>query len=236
MTTTHEAELPATEPRAARWEDFIDIYTAPGAVYRRRREDTPVPALLVLLGMALVLSVAFLPLTRRVIEAALAEQGTAVPDSVVLIMQIGGLIGGVVMTLFLVAGAAALLWLGTRLVDVELAFSRTFLVATYAGFVMLLSQIAGAVLLAMHDGGPIDPVRDLSFGMLRFFDPEAVGPLAAAALARLEPFGIWQAALWWIGVREVGRTTADKAAVVAVFAWIVMALPNLLFGTLGGAR
>jgi hypothetical protein len=229
VTETIEAEA-----GAARWEDFVDIFYAPASVYRRRREDTAVPALLVLLGLALALSLAFLPLTRQVLESAMAAQETSIPAGAMTVMQIAGVIGGMVMMLVLVTIGAALLWIGTRLVDVDMPFGRAFLVATYAGFVLLLAQIAGAVLLAMHDGGAFDPVRDTSFGVLRFIDPESIGPAATAALARIEPFGIWQAVLWFIGVREVGRSAASHAAFVAIFAWAVMALPNLLIGIATG--
>jgi hypothetical protein len=232
MTET-TARREATEPTAARWEDYIDIFLSPAAVFRRRRDDTPAPALLALLAANLVLAIVFMPLTRRLIDSAIAQQGTPLPDSVLLVMQLFGLIGTIVVTLVMVCLAALLLWIGAKLVDVELPANRAFLIATYAAFIMLLSQVAGAILLATHDGGSIDAARDLSVSPLRFLDAEALGAAGAAIVARIEPFGFWQALLWFLGVREVARTSADKALFTAAFVWLAMSIPNLLFGTFG---
>jgi hypothetical protein len=226
---------PSAEP-TARWEDYVDIFIAPASVFRRRAEDSPGPPLAVLLVLSALLYLTLIPANRLIMEAGAAAADPAAAafmEDWGTILQLLGAIFVPITTLAMVAAAALAIWIVTRLAGVPLAASRAFLIAVYAGFVLLVGQVAAAALVLLHSGGPIDVHRDLSLGVLRVLPAGEIPTTTVALLRRVDLFAIWQAALWGVGVRWVGRTTAGRAAIVAIVVWMLAALPGLLMALFG---
>lgn len=132
-----------------------------------------------------------------------------------------------------VVWSAALLWVMARFVDLRATFSRTVLIATYAAFVLLLSQLVVGVLVLIHGDAGLDPVRHLSTGVLRFADVDDSSRVLVALLRRVDLFAIWQAVLWGIGVRFVLQARTAHAATIAAVAWLLYAGPAMLLGLIG---
>jgi hypothetical protein len=222
---------------SSRWEDLIDIYVAPAELYRRRADDRVGPPLFMLIGAAVVLYLVLLPANRLIIPATVPDD----PQAAAFIEQYGTLMHalGVVMVpvtmTLLVAFGALLLWLGARLAGVTLSPARSFLISTYAGYVLLLGQVAAAVLVLLQADGHIDIMRDLSLGPLRFADVDSTSA-AVPLLRRFELFALWQAALWGVGIRHVAGATAGRAALIAGGAWLLYAVPPLLFALFAPTR
>lgn len=220
----------AVEP-TARWEDYIDIFMSPAAVFRRRADDDVRPPLITLLVLGALLYLVLIPANRLVFAAATGSdpQAAAFMEQWGTLMQVLGVVAVPITMLVTVLFAALLLWGVATLLGITLPFRRALLVATYAAFVLLVGQVTAAVLALLHGGGPLDLSRDLSLGAARFYPAGEIPRTTLALLGRVELFALWQAVLWGIGVRWVGRTTAGRAAAVAAIVWALVALPSLLF-------
>jgi hypothetical protein len=234
--TTQSEKGAGAADRTSRWEDLVDVFIAPGELFRRRADDRVAPALLMLLGATVILYLVLLPANRLIMGATATDpQAAEFMEQYGTLFQLLGVVFVPVTTLAMVAFGALLIWLFAKLASVNMPADRAFLISTYAGFVLLLGQVAGAVLVLVQSGGAIDITRDLSLGPLRFMIVDAQSPIVPL-LRRFELFSIWQAALWGVGVRHVGRTGTGTAAVVATLAWASYAIPTLLFAMLSPAR
>jgi hypothetical protein len=224
-------EAPAPAEKSSRWEDLIDIFIAPADLFRRRAADRVGPPLLMLLAASFVLYLVLMPANRLIIQAsqqAANPQAAAFMEQYGMLFQLIGAITVPITMLVMVAFGALLVWLFAKLVGTQLELGRALLISTYAGFVLVLGQVADAVLVLLHADGALEIHRDLSLGPLRFLDVD-VQSTAVPLLRRLEPFSIWQAALWGVGVRHVTGSPAGRAALIAGLAWAAYALPQLLF-------
>jgi hypothetical protein len=218
----------------ARWEDYVDIFVSPAAVFRRRADDAVRPPLLALLGLGALLYLLLIPANRLIFAAAAPAdpQAAAFLEDYGTIMQVAGVVAVPITTFIMVVFAAAVLWGVAMLFGVTLPFRRALLVSTYAGFVLLIGQVAAALLALLHSGGALDISRDLSLGIARFWPGGPIPDTVGAVLRRFEVFAIWQAVLWGVGVRWVARTTAGRAAAIAFIAWALLAVPTLLLALL----
>lgn len=227
-----EADTPAKP--ASRWEDYVDVYFSPAELYARRAHDRATPALITLLVLAVIAFYALLPANGIVMRASMPPEaaGNAQAERFMTMMSYFGGIVVAITHLVTVVWAAILLWLVARGVELRPDFRQAMVIATYAGFIYLLAQIAGSVLALIYGEG-LSPMRDLSFGVSRFLDPESVPRVLAALLRRIDLFVIWQAVLWAIGVRVVLNATRAQAAIAAAGVWLLAALPSLIGAALG---
>jgi hypothetical protein len=232
--TSRSGETPAAEP-ASRWEDCIDVFFSPAELFHRRAADRVAPPLLTLLGLGMLFYFLLLPANRIMMLASVADNPDAVQvmESFGTLFQVLGSVFVPITYALVLALAAAGLWLVGRLADVRTDFNRTLLIATYAGFIYLLSQVAGGVSVMLHGEAGLDVVRHLSFGPLRFLGSTEMDPIATAALRRFELFTLWQAAVWGIGVSVVFGVSRARGMAVAAVTWLLVAVPSVLMAALG---
>lgn len=225
VRTTGEAR----QENTSRWEDYIDIYFAPTELFRRRVDDRLGPPLIALLVFALVVYF-ILPVEAMVLRTATANdpQAAEVLDTFATLMQLFGAIFVPIKYLLGIVSAAFLLWIGGKLADIPVRFSRMLLVATYAAFVQPLSELASGLLVLLHGESGLDVVRHGSLGVLRFIGGSETAPLPRAILQRVDFFAIWQAALWAVGVAVCCRASRTRAAIIAGTTWALFALPGVL--------
>lgn len=230
VTTTQAAEQ---QEKTSRWEDYIDVFMSPVELFRRRAADRVAPPLITLMLLAMVFYYVMLPANSTIMRAALAEnpEAAAAMDQWVNLFQIIGGITVPITYLVMIGFAAFVLWLVGRFAELRTDFSRTMLIATYAGFVLLLAQIAGSVAVLLHGEAGLDVMRHMSFGPMRFVGSEA-SPLVAALLRRLELFTLWQVVLWGIGIAVIYNTTRARAATVAIVSWLLITIPSALMAML----
>jgi len=226
-----------TEKKTSRWEDYIDVFLSPAELYARRARDSVKPAFWTLLILGAVIYYAFLPINQMVMRASMVAQATArgtdpaqveaTAGGFVRIMSYGGGIMVAVSFAVVIALTALVLWLIGRMIEVKGTYHQAFLIATYAAFIYLLAQIATSV-SAMIAGAGLNPVSDLSFGVLRFLDTDALPKTLPPLLRRFEIFTIWQAVLWGIGMHVVMKATRAQAAIAAIGTWILAAIPGVI--------
>lgn len=236
MSSEPTATVQETPPAAAsRWEDYIDVFFSPVELFERRRNDRVAPPFWTLIGLGLLFYFLLLPATQIMIRArATTEEAAAAMERMGTLMAVFGGIGVPIMYAVMVAAAAFLLWLGGRVADIRTDFNRMMLIATYAGFVMLLSQILASVVVIVMGDASFDAMRSMSFGPLRFVGSADMNPFLTALLGRFELFAIWQALLWAIGIRVLYGVSYARAGAVAAVTWFLFLVPTLIGAVMAG--
>lgn len=215
----------------ARWEDYVDVFMSPAELFRRRARSSLTHPVVTLLVASMVLYFVMLPANSELFRQNVSPnpESQAFFERWGLALQIAGGLFAPITVLLAVAWAALVLWLAARVLDINAALRDTFLIATYAAFIYLLYQ-AAAGLVVMLKTSPVDPVVDLSFGILRFTGGDAISPILQPLVGRLDVFAIWQAAMWAIGLRVVAGASTGKALAAAGASWLLVAIPRMLMG------
>jgi hypothetical protein len=235
-----------TEPAAASpartpslWEDFIDIFVSPSAVFARRERSGFGVALLVLTVLFALIAIGTRPLVQPALDAefargaarAMAANPALTPEK----MQQGRAISekvGMVFIVFFVPVAAMLtglvLWLVGKLFDSTQTVKTATMVATYAFFPKLLAALTAAGIAYFSDPARLNGMARLTAGAGALFDPDTASPVLLAMLSRLDVFTIWSTVLLAIGLHITGRVPRAQAYAAAAIVWLIGALPGLL--------
>jgi hypothetical protein len=221
-----------TKP-AALWEDFIDIFTQPRAVFERRRDGRYWPALLVLSALAAGLFFAtrpvIQPLIDRAMEAGLqqqvasgkmtAEQAAQGRAMVERFAGVGTILGAVFGTPILVFVSGALLWLGGRVAGARLTYPQAVTATTYANVPrVLVGGVLGALVLGMTDPQRFSPLlQSAPLGPAFLLGADA-SSIAIAVAQRFDLTVVWGTVLAAIGAGVMARK-GRPAWGAAAFAW-----------------
>jgi hypothetical protein len=227
------------------WEDMLDIFYAPAAVFARRRIDGR-------FGLALIVLVAlftFLALSSRSVLAplydaefnrGLAKAMEANPQ--LTAEQLSGMRGfGEIMLIvgsaLFVPFAALLVGAAMRLIgalfDAALTFKLAVMVTIYAQFPRALQQLLGLVQGFILAPESMTSRFAIGFSPARFMDVDTASPMLLALAERFDLFTIWTTILLAIGFRVVGKLPNGRAYLAATLVWVIGALPAL-FGALRG--
>jgi hypothetical protein len=220
----------APEPgKASRWEDYIDVFFSPAELFRRRARDGAGVPFLTLLALGLVFYFLLLPANTIIVRTSIPPDAQAqLSERALNFMTYAGAIMIPIVYAIMILTAAALLWVGGRVADLRTEFSRTLLIATYAAFVLLLSQILGGVLVLIQGEAGLDIVRHLSFGPLRFVGSADMDKVQMALLRRFDLFYIWQAVLWAVGLHVIYKAGYARAGAIAFVTWLLFAVPGII--------
>lgn len=238
------AAAPAERPPSV-WEDLLEIFYAPRAVFERRRE-TPAfgLALLVFVVLIVALSFAFRGLMEPVFDAEFKRgmaqamkqnpqlteaqmlQGKEVAKKFVYVVV--GFYG-----LFAPLILGVLLWFVGKLVDSKAEIGQTTMVATYGLFPRVLEAVVNAAQLPFLPDDAITSRYSVTLGVGRFLDANTTNPLLLAIVGRIDVFTLWVTALYVIGLSVVGKIPISRAAVAGAIMWLIGALPGV-WGALRG--
>ena len=229
----------AAEPQASLWEDFIDIFTSPSQVYRRRQNSGFGMPLLVLVVLFAILIFGTKGLVQPVLDADMARQGAAMMKSHPEITaeqlqknrEIGEKIGPIFILIFL--GIAPMitglvLWLVGKIFDSKQTASQGMMVATYASFPKVLAFVAAAVIAFLSNPERLNGMTRLTLGPGALLDPDKASPVLLALVTRLDVFTLWQTALLAIGLQVTGKVSKSNAYLAAAIVWFIGALPGLI--------
>lgn len=233
------ANRPAPAPRVGVWEDFIDIFHAPSAVFARREKGSywiPLLVVTLVVGVFYILnSGALQPIMdaefRRSMEAAMRDNPQITPEMAQQMRGFGEMMAkvmafiGVPIVVFLLG---ITLWVAGKFVNATQTLHAALVVAAYSYVPRALESILTGVQAAVFDVGSMDGRFRLSFGLGRFLDPDTTAPALLALAGRVDVFTIWVTVLVAIGLSVTGRVSRGKAAIAAVVVWIVGALPTVL--------
>jgi hypothetical protein len=229
---------PAPAAKASVFEDFVDIFYAPSAVYERRRDASPWLPIIV---VGLVIGVGYLASSGamqpmmdaefdRGMKAALErnpemtqemmEQGRAIGE-------MGAKVGAFLGAPFAIAFTGLVLHLVSRLFDATQVMRASILIAAYAFVPRMLQAILLPVQLQFANPENLDGMYRLSIGPARFLDPDTASALMVAVAGRFDFFILWTTALLAIGLAVIGRVPRAQAWMAAAMVWVVGAVPAL---------
>jgi hypothetical protein len=227
------------EPQASLWEDFIDIFTSPSQVIRRRQNSGFGMPLLVLVVLFAILVFGTKGLVQPVLDAEMARQGAAMlkahPELTAEQLQknreIGEKLGPIFIIIFLAISpmiTGLVLWLVGKIFDSKQTASQAMMVATYAFFPKVLSFVAAALIAYFSSPDRLNGMSRLTVGLGAFLDPDKAAPVLLALLSRLDVFTLWETALLAIGLYVTGKVTKSNAYLAAAIIWVIGALPGIL--------
>ncbi|HWV58879.1 MAG TPA: YIP1 family protein [Longimicrobiales bacterium] len=232
MSEPLTAEPAVAVERAPFWEDVVDIYTSPRAVFERRREAPYIPALVTLTLAMTLLTVAFqlsmgdamFAAMRQSIEASGAELPAEQIAQMQRISMFTAPLGALIMTPIAAVVTGLMVWGLGAVLGARMTFRAGVLIAAFSAFPRIISMI-----VSIFQGVLLDPLalHHVSISPARFIAIDG-SPLLVAALGRLDLFVLWSTALVAIGVATIARTSSGRAWAVALIVWALSALPLLV--------
>ena len=230
---------PAVTPRASIWEDFIDIFYAPGAVFRRRENGSffvPLAVVTIVCAALFYLnSGALQPLFDaefdRQMSIAMRQNPNIPPEAVERMRAIGMRFQQLGMLIFIplaIVGIGVTTWLAGKVVDAKQTFRAAMVVAAYAYVPRILDTVLHGLQGLFLDPTQLDGRFRLSLGVGRFLDPDTVSPLLLAVVGRIDLITLWITVLIAIGICVTGRIPLRRAAIAAAIVWVVGGLPLIL--------
>jgi hypothetical protein len=219
------------------WEDFVDIFVNPSAVFERRREGKFGMALLALMIISAILFFALRNGIAPIMDAEMAKQAAAMAaknpnitaDQIAAqqgMMEKFAVIGYVLFMPIGIIITAVLLWLASKLVSASVAFAAAMMIATYSQFPRIAEMILNALQGLLLSPEAITGRYSVQIGPARFLDP-ASNPFLLTLLGGLDLFTIWVTVLLAIGLSVVARVPRSQAAIAAFGVWLIGLLPSL---------
>lgn len=230
---------PSSDRPPSVWEDLLELFYAPTAVFERRRETPAFGLALLLLTVLLVaLSFAFKDMMHPVFEAefdrSMAQAMRSNPQLTAEQMQAGRAFGekfiAVGVALYALVAPLMLglvLWLAGKAVESKAEMGQVMMVTTYAMYPRVVEAIINAVQVLVIPESAITSRFSISLGLGRFLDAATANPLLLAVLGRVDVFTLWITVLMAIGLSVMGRVSLSRAAVAAGMVWVVGAIPSL---------
>lgn len=230
---------PATDRPPSMWEDLLEVFYAPTAVFQRRRE-TPAfgLALVLLVIIAVILTIVFKTVNEPIMDAE-ASRGMAAamkqnPQMTEEQVNQGKKFFGnfapiIVGVYFLIAPllVGLCLWLVGKLVESKAQLGQMMMVATYAMFPRLLEAIVNSVQVLLLPEHLITGRFSVTLGVGRFLNPDTQQVLISI-LGRVDLFTLWVTFICAVGLAVMGKITMGRAAVAATIVWALGALFPLI--------
>lgn len=230
-----EPTLTPGVPSASLWEDFIDIFTSPSAVFRRRENSGFGLQLLVLTVIFAILVFGTKSLLLPAIDADIARQMHAHPELTPEQMQKGRAMGemvgpiAVIVLLPLMAVLTGLiLWMVGKIFEARQTPAQGMMVATYAFFPKLLASVAIAIIAFLSNPDRLTGMSRVTVGLGALFDPDKTSPVLMALLIRVDVFTIWETVLLAIGLQITGKVSKGNSYLAAAIVWCIGALPGVI--------
>ena len=230
---------PAAAPRAAIWEDFIDIFYAPSAVFRRRETGNffiPLAVITIVCGVLFYLnSGALQPMFDAEFDRGMAvarRQNPNMPAEAIENMRsIMSRVQVVMIFVFIpiaIFGVGVATWLAGKLVAAKQTFKAALVVGAYAYAPRIIDGVLQGLQGLFLDPAQLNGRFRLSLGIGRFLDPDTASPLLLAIVGRMDLITIWITVLIAIGLCVTGRIPLRKAAIAAAIVWLIGGLPLIL--------
>jgi hypothetical protein len=219
------------------WEDVIDIFFQPTAVFRRREGKSAWPPLLFVSIAIGIITFATFNSMSPIFDAEFARRTAKAvaqnPQAAERINSMRNTMGSVtrfaaapgVFLAMLVLGTFT--WIVGKLVGSKQTFEAAIAVAAWAYMPRVIGGVIGAVQTLVMDPAKLTSAMAISLSPARFLDPDAANPLLFALLGRFDLITIWVTVLLAIGMYVTGRVTKERAAIFGILMWIIGALPAL---------
>jgi len=235
---TDSTATTTSAPKTSFWEDVIDIFVSPTAVFRRRQNSSPwAPMLFVAISIAIIFFVTFNTLEpifdaefSRIAARTIAKNPQITPEMMergrgiqTSIARYG--IGIIMLITMFVLGCVS--WLVGKLFDSKQTFQAGLTVAAWSYMPRVLGALLGGIQGLLMDPANLTSQLSISLSPARFMDAEATNPLVYQFLGRFDLITIWVTVLLAIGLHVTGKVSKGKATVFGVVMWVVGALPAI---------
>ena len=233
-----ESNVAVSTPSASLWEDFVDIFFNPGAVFRRRERGSWIIPLLIITIAAAVIALASRGALQPVMDAEFERAADAMRKNPQvtedMIAKTRGFFefsrtwGPIIFTPIAIIVVGFMTWLVAKLVDSRQTLNAAMVVAAYAFVPRVVQGIANAIQGLVMSPDQLNSLVKLSFSPARFVDPDTASPVLVQILNRFDLFTIWVTVLLAIGVYVTGRVSKERAAIAGFLFWIIGGLPAIL--------
>lgn len=226
MTTT------APEAPVAFWEDVLEIFYAPRAVFERRKNSGFGLPLLVLVvvfsGMFFAGRSAMEPVMDAELDRGMAQamkqNPQFTPEMAEKFKSMGKAtapitVPGIMLLGPMLVGLA--LWIFGKFVDARQDLGAACMVAVYAFYPKLLDTLFGLLQALILPAEKLTSHFALQLGPARFLDPDQNSLLLITVLGRLDLITLWCTALLALGLSVTGKIPITKAAIAAALVWLV---------------
>ena len=234
---------PPAPPTTPIWEDFIDIFTSPSAVFERRKDDpnffppwiffVVVAAVVVIGGWGIFEPIAHADQVRGM-EKYIASHPD-LPANIVEQMRSGNMPGAgiakyivpvVAVIVVLLTGLCT--WLAGKMLGAATTVGQALMVAAYAYFPKILDAFVQIGLALSLPDSMLNTAGHLKLGPSMALDPDHSSLVLSAFVTRLDVFTIWTTVLLAIGLKVTGKLDTQKAAIAGVIIWLLGALVPVL--------
>ncbi len=227
---------PPAPPSAPMWEDFIDIFTSPSAVFERRREDPvfllPLIVVTVVIGLIMFGTKDLMaPIFDAEFARGMAKAQAQNPSITAEQMETGrgvartmATFGGFIIIPIAVCLLGVVVYLAGKIVSAKTTFAQGMMVAAFAYVPRIVASIIAAVMAAVMDPASLNSQFSIQVGPAHFFDAATTGMTTMVLLGRLELFTLWSTVLIAIGYKVTGKLDTTKAAIGAVLVWVIATL------------
>lgn len=230
---------PAAVKQPSVWEDLLEIFYAPRAVFERRRETPAFGLALVILALAgVLLTVLFASITEPIFTAefnrgmaASARQNPGMtPEMIAKARGFSQKFAPVIIGFFSLVAPLLLgltTWLVAKIFESKAQLGQMMMVATYAYFPRLIEAILNAIQCLVLPESSLTGRYSVSLGVGRFLNPDTQQVLISI-LGRVDVFTLWVTFIVAVGIAVMGKVPMARAAIAAGIVWVIGALPGLL--------
>ena len=226
-------------PQPSLWEDFIDIFTSPSDVFRRRENSGFGMQLLIVTVLFAIIVLGTKSLTQPVFDAEMARQTAQIlkahpeitADKIQGQMAMGAKLAPIFIIVVIpisIVLTGLVIWLVGKIFESKQTAQTGVVVATYAFIPRILGLVAGAVIAYLSSPDRLNGAGRITLGVGALLDPDTTPPALLALLTRVDVFTIWQTILIAIGLQVTGKVSKTNSYIAAALIWLIGALPPVL--------
>ena len=234
MTAPSESTAPVA--KGGLFEDFVDVFVRPRALFERNRNSSFVRPALVESLFFLVVGIAAMNLVAPYFEAeilrGMRQSGQTMPEGGAGMMgtmaKVTSTFGFAIAPWMVALLGGLATWIAAKIFGAALSFGQSAMIAAWSYAPAMIGTVAMAVQGALVDPSTIRGVSDAQLGPARFVDPETASPVLLALLQQLDLFNLWGLVLTAIGVMVVARKDMGTGVLVAVVRFAFVALATIV--------
>jgi hypothetical protein len=239
MTSSVQTPVQQAITQTPVWEDMIDIFHAPAAVFARRRDGRFVAALITLTLVFTFLTIsaqsALAPVYDAEFTRGMAKAIEKAPELTAeqiatfrSFSKITMIVGGVLFMPLVALLVGGLLRLMGALFDAALTFKLAVMITIYAQIPRVLQHVVWIVQGFLLPPESLNSRFAVGFGPARFMDVDATSPVLMALAERFDLFTLWATVLLAIGLRVLGKIPGGRAYLAAALVWVLGSLMPIL--------
>jgi hypothetical protein len=227
---------PPAPPTTPLWEDLIDIFVSPSAVFARRREDPtfffPLLVVTVVIGLIMfgtkdLMAPIFDAEFARAMVQAQKQNPNLTPEQMEGMKTFGrtaATFGGFIIIPIAIALVGVVSFIVAKTLSAATTIGQAMMIGALAYVPRIVAAILGAVQAAVMDPSSLNSQFAIHIGPARFLDVTTTSLALVTLAGRFELFTLWSTVLVAIGLQVTGKISGQKAAIGGFLVWLVASL------------